>query len=472
MKTKNLLIIMSAIILIIPLVSALVLADNVYVISGEIKDGSAELDSLYLLGSETDYEEDESLGDYSAGFYSGTSLIKVFYFDVTDVEYDEETIKYFMFSAIIPDETDKIVFKDNAGQIFYELNKTQNSPVVDNVVITEQGEDYLINWQGVDADEDEIYYTVNYYDLRYLDWVSVVMDITDTDFLLDSVALPGGETIIKIQASDGFNIGEAVSDNFIVPNKAPSVLINSPLDESVFTYGEEVLLEGWTYDLETGESDSYFWQSSIDGILGMESSFITDLSLGEHEITLKSTDGELIGSDSIHLTITEETRPDISIDEIEFYPEEVVEGDDIKIVAIIHNIIIDAVFDYAFYDGDPLNGGVLIDEWSDYAYANEYMEIEVLLESVTAGVHDIYLVISNSDLEESDESNNIASVEVNSCLMADVDCDGFVSGADLSRIFTNWGMQNAFHSDGDVNGDGFVGGLDYGIVLTNWGESV
>ena len=75
-------------IILILLISPLVLADNVYVISGNIPEvGGANVDPLYLLGSETEYEEDDNLGDYSAEFYNQAQILKTFYFNVNDTDF-------------------------------------------------------------------------------------------------------------------------------------------------------------------------------------------------------------------------------------------------------------------------------------------------------------------------------------------------------------------------------------------------
>ncbi len=51
----------------------------------------------------------------------------------------------------------------------------------------------------------------------------------------------------------------------------------------------------------------------------------------------------------------------------------------------------------------------------------------------------------------------------------DVNGDGWVGGADITRIVTNWGMTSATRSNGDLDGNGVVGGGDYSEVLSTWG---
>ena len=54
-------------------------------------------------------------------------------------------------------------------------------------------------------------------------------------------------------------------------------------------------------------------------------------------------------------------------------------------------------------------------------------------------------------------------------LAGDVNDDGFVGGADLTKILTNWGRTGMSRRDGDLSGDGTVSGEDYTEVVGNWG---
>ena len=51
----------------------------------------------------------------------------------------------------------------------------------------------------------------------------------------------------------------------------------------------------------------------------------------------------------------------------------------------------------------------------------------------------------------------------------DVNGDGWVGGADLTAIITNWGMNGATRDHGDLSGNGTVDGPDYTEVITYWG---
>jgi hypothetical protein len=57
------------------------------------------------------------------------------------------------------------------------------------------------------------------------------------------------------------------------------------------------------------------------------------------------------------------------------------------------------------------------------------------------------------------------SVSTQPCRPADLDCDGFVSGQDLTIMLTQWGGAGS----ADLDGDGSVGAADLTMLLTAWG---
>jgi hypothetical protein len=51
------------------------------------------------------------------------------------------------------------------------------------------------------------------------------------------------------------------------------------------------------------------------------------------------------------------------------------------------------------------------------------------------------------------------------CLLADLNCDGTVDGADLGLLLSAWGLED---DPADLNADGIVDGGDLGILLAGW----
>ena len=56
------------------------------------------------------------------------------------------------------------------------------------------------------------------------------------------------------------------------------------------------------------------------------------------------------------------------------------------------------------------------------------------------------------------------SIQVGEFVAADLNCDGFVNGADLGLLLTGWGISGP----GDINNDGIVDGADMGLLLVAW----
>lgn len=88
-------------------------------------------------------------------------------------------------------------------------------------------------------------------------------------------------------------------------NQTPVVTITSPIDGSTFDSGTTISFAGTAADPEDGDlTDTLLWESSIDGPIGMGSSFFTTLSDGTHTITASATDsGGATGSNSVTITV-------------------------------------------------------------------------------------------------------------------------------------------------------------------------
>lgn len=88
----------------------------------------------------------------------------------------------------------------------------------------------------------------------------------------------------------------------ITVNTKPDAIINKPSDASQFDIDEEISF-GSNSDDNEGDSLSYKWSSNKDGPLSEEEDFTSNLTEGEHEITLEVSDG-FGGTDTTSITIT------------------------------------------------------------------------------------------------------------------------------------------------------------------------
>jgi len=386
-------------------------ADNVYMLAGIINQSPGiELHRFSLIGPYPDVDEDTATGnEYSVNFYSGVIELKQFYFNVSQSE-EPDLPEYFIFSVVIPANADKMVFKQYSS-IMYEHYFSANAPQISNLNVVPNGDNYSVSWTASDIDGDTLSYNV-YYSVNNGAFRIFLKGYDMASIDVPSSAFPQGEIRLKIESFDGFNTAEIISAPFIVGNNAPFVFILSPNTNSAFMNGTNIDFAGWVYDTETENITSYNWESSIDGNLGNTTYLSTNLSEGMHKITFSSDDGQSSSNDSINITITTETRPDLSVEKIGLYPEFAEPGTNITLVATIHNIITDAFFGYTLYEGDP-SENVLIFEHYDFATANEFTDIYANWNNVAEGEHNVSLVITNIT-PESDLSNNniVATIEI------------------------------------------------------------
>ncbi len=119
--------------------------------------------------------------------------------------------------------------------------------------------------------------------------------------------LPRGNNIIRLTATD--SEGATASDEIvvIVGNANPVATITKPFNNSIHGYGESIIFTGTGTDPDGG-STTLSWSSDVNGLLGTGSSItVTDLSVGEHEITLTVTDSSgLTDTDTITIFVADE----------------------------------------------------------------------------------------------------------------------------------------------------------------------
>jgi len=259
----------------------------VYVAGLIHRNGTVQLENWYMSEGEPDPVSEgpykiecvTSNGDvlYSSGF-------------------GEEMDDFLGFGFVIPypEGTSKIVVK-KGDSILKEVQPTKNPPRV-TVHYPNGGETIdgtsEIKWSAEDRDDDKLSYSVLYSHDGGENWTAIEVDLNDTSCTFTSSNLPGGDQcLVKVVATDGLNTGYDVSDSFFtISDKAPFVSIISPRNGDVYQVGDEVLLQGIAYDLESTEL-TVQWTSSEDGILGSgEELLIDELSQGEHTITFTVID--------------------------------------------------------------------------------------------------------------------------------------------------------------------------------------
>jgi hypothetical protein len=193
----------------------------------------------------------------------------------------------------------KSIVLRKGGQNLVTRTFSANTPTV-TVLSPNGGENwqangtYNIAWTGNDTDGDTLTYSV-FYSPNGASWQPLALDLTGTTLQVRAANLPGGANArIRVLASDGANTGSDESNaSFRVQQHAPVVTILQPARAITLQRGAVIAFEATGYDVEDGtlEAGAFRWSSSLNGVLGTGNLLVTsNLSLGEHIITVRATD--------------------------------------------------------------------------------------------------------------------------------------------------------------------------------------
>jgi hypothetical protein len=124
--------------------------------------------------------------------------------------------------------------------------------------------------------------------------------------------LSEGAHTITLRATDSDGESSSASVSISVETQPPETpTITSPADDATFSFGEEITFTGSATDPEDGAltGESLVWTSSLDDEIGTGGTFArSDLSAGEHTITLTATDSDGMTSNA-SVSITVENQP-------------------------------------------------------------------------------------------------------------------------------------------------------------------
>ncbi len=160
-------------------------------------------------------------------------------------------------------------------------------------------------WSASDPDGDRLVFAVSYtHDLGQT-WEVLASGSVKlgTDVRLDGLRGGRKSCLVRVAASDGIHVTEAISPlPFSKAGQPPLVMIAAPRPVRAFAHGKPVLFESLVTDLEDGTlpRESLRWTSSLDGPLGVGASISSArLRPGLHAITLEAVDSEgMVGSDA------------------------------------------------------------------------------------------------------------------------------------------------------------------------------
>jgi len=312
-------------------------------ISGWVSsNGSGSLDPIFRIPSLV--QSNSTPGIYALVLQdsAGNALLTHSFKSFINVDSEEDDPHHFFMVLPHISGTAQVLLTYENTTILDKIVMSQNAPTA-TVLSPNCGETWepgvqTIEWTASDLDGDSLTYQVFYSTDNGTVWRPISLSITQTYYEVDASFIPGSNgALIKVVASDGFNIGEDSSDTvFTVTDKLPTAKILQPTNESQFYMDDVILLRGRGNDVDDImlPEAAYNWTSDLDGYLGNGSALTTMLTPGTHRITLTVTDS---AGHNASDTITIHVKLDIDI--LSVTPSETVVGvgTTVKIDVVVKN---------------------------------------------------------------------------------------------------------------------------------------
>ncbi|PID30133.1 MAG: hypothetical protein CR982_01610 [Candidatus Cloacimonadota bacterium] len=113
------------------------------------------------------------------------------------------------------------------------------------------------------------------------------------DLLLESLLDIFSNNLLEY-ALDWNLFENSLKEGVLILDYIPEAIISTPLDNSSFSYGEEISFSGYGEDAQDGIiTENIAWESNIDGYLGSGTPLnINTLSIGDHNISMTVTDSD------------------------------------------------------------------------------------------------------------------------------------------------------------------------------------
>ncbi len=216
----------------------------------------------------------------------------------------------------------------NGTNFIADLVGSTNLPYVTSVTLSGTNGSFTgsgqlnISWTGGDADPAaQLSYTIEYSPDEGFTWETLAVDWPNQSYSLDSQVMPAStQGFIRVIASDGLNNSSPqASGSFTILPHPPTILMNAPMDGSIFVADEQIFLDASVYDSQDGplNGGSVQWASSLDGSLGYGAVLNLEadtLSEGTHLITVTATDSAgLTNSATVQIYILRVPPPQLTI---------------------------------------------------------------------------------------------------------------------------------------------------------------
>ena len=220
---------------------------------------------------------------------------------------------------VVPDPAIAKVEVRKAGSLLAEASASPNAPTL-QIETPTAGQtvtgDLEVTWDADDPDGDQLTHTVQYSTDGGVTWSTLSVFQTARRLLVPAGQIPGSEdAALRVITSDGFRSTSKTVGFLHVPNNAPTVKVASPMDGTVFSGAQTVVLAASAADREDGplEEGQVTWSSSVDGELGTGSQLelpATALAEGKHVITVTATDSAgRTGNDTVNIEVSRVAVP-------------------------------------------------------------------------------------------------------------------------------------------------------------------
>lgn len=207
----------------------------------------------------------------------------------------------------------------HGSELLAQLTRTEHAPSVSvssplpGSTLTET---LRVVWTGSDEDGGSLQSFVLF--KHDAGWIPLGSGTEGGTLLIDTAGLPSTTSgTLRLTVSDGLNsTSRDVVGLRLLPDRAPEVAIDSPIDGTSIAHGANIVLSGNVFDPEDGRIDggAVTWTSDVDGVIGSGPStnvgghaagaWSRPLSVGAHIVTLRATDsGGNVAHASIGITV-------------------------------------------------------------------------------------------------------------------------------------------------------------------------
>lgn len=181
------------------------------------------------------------------------------------------------------------------------------------------GSEITIDWTATDPDGDQLYYTIQY-SPNGDEWYPLLVNYGGTGADVETVTLDfsgeagsdGASALVRVLASDGYNMALATSQPFTVAKRAPFVAITNPNVGQTFATDETIPLNSFATDPEDGliVDDQFIWSTGQTG----QTAVLSGLAPGAHTLDLTVTDSDnLDGMSQVSFSVAPLAVPETAV---------------------------------------------------------------------------------------------------------------------------------------------------------------